>query len=462
MKLTQLSQKIILLGGDIILLFLSLFLALWTRYRASFNIEIYKEHINLFALLFAGWIIVFYLFDLYAILKIKNKYFIIYTLLWAISVNIILSIIFFYALSFLTEKTPKTILLLIGLFSFLIIGFWRYFYSQYFLQFKKLTQRTAIAGINSQNKNLVAQIITSPQEDFKIIGFINTNEESFTSDIENFPPILGSWRDLKNIIKKHTIEKIVFSFDPKENEEAIKNIADAIGAGIKVMEMPIFYELATEKIPVEYINQLWFIHNLEEADKKTLEKIQYLIDGIISFIGIIITIILTPPIALAIFLTSPGPIFYRQVRVGKNEKKFYLYKFRTMIPDAESITGPVWAKDDDPRITQIGRFLRKTRLDELPQFYNVFRGELSIVGPRPERPEFVKKLKEKIPLYYKRHIVKPGMTGWAQINYRYGASIEDSLKKLEYDLYYLKNRSLFLYFKIFLRTIRIVAGFMGK
>jgi exopolysaccharide biosynthesis polyprenyl glycosylphosphotransferase len=162
-----------------------------------------------------------------------------------------------------------------------------------------------------------------------------------------------------------------------------------------------------------------------------------------------------PLIALAVRLDSPGPVFFRQERVGKGEQPFTLIKFRTMRNDAEK-NGAVWACKDDPRVTKVGHILRKTRLDEIPQLFNVLKGDMSFVGPRPERPEFVETLKEKIPYYSKRHFVKPGVTGWAQVRYPYGASVEDSLEKLRYDLYYIKNFSIFLDILIILETIKVV------
>jgi exopolysaccharide biosynthesis polyprenyl glycosylphosphotransferase len=161
-------------------------------------------------------------------------------------------------------------------------------------------------------------------------------------------------------------------------------------------------------------------------------------------------------VAIAIKLESPGPVFYSQERVGRYNKPFHIYKFRSMITDAEQANRPVWAQKNDSRITRVGQFIRKTRLDELPQLWNILKGEMSFVGPRPERPVFVKDLEEKIPFYSQRHIVKPGLTGWAQIRYEYGASIEDALKKLEYDLYYVKNMSIFLDIMTIMETVHVV------
>jgi exopolysaccharide biosynthesis polyprenyl glycosylphosphotransferase len=179
-------------------------------------------------------------------------------------------------------------------------------------------------------------------------------------------------------------------------------------------------------------------------------------DIFFSTVAIIFALPLIPLIALIIKIDSSGPIFFRQVRLGVKEKTFVLYKFRTMMLDAENGTGAIWAQKDDPRITTFGRFLRKTRLDEIPQLYNVLKGEMSFIGPRPERPEFVQKLKEIIPYYSERHIVKPGLTGWAQVKYPYGSSVNDAIEKLRYDLFYIKNFSLFLDLLIIIETVKVV------
>jgi lipopolysaccharide/colanic/teichoic acid biosynthesis glycosyltransferase len=175
-----------------------------------------------------------------------------------------------------------------------------------------------------------------------------------------------------------------------------------------------------------------------------------------AVIGLCFSAPLIPLVALAVKLDSNGPVFFEQLRIGAKEKKFMLYKFRTMREDAESKTGEVWAQKDDPRVTRVGKYLRKFRLDEIPQMYNVLKGDMSFIGPRPERPEFVKKLKEAIPYYSERHCVKPGLTGWAQIKYPYGASVEDSAEKLRYDLYYIKNTSIPLDLLIMLETAKVI------
>jgi exopolysaccharide biosynthesis polyprenyl glycosylphosphotransferase len=189
---------------------------------------------------------------------------------------------------------------------------------------------------------------------------------------------------------------------------------------------------------------------------KILRVIKRVLDTGLALVVLILTLPLFILVAIAVRLESPGPVFYSQERVGRYNKTFHIYKFRSMVTDAEKSNSPVWAQKNDSRITRVGQFIRKTRLDELPQLWNILKGEMSFVGPRPERPVFVKELEEKIPFYSQRHIVKPGLTGWAQIRYEYGASIEDALKKLEYDLYYVKNMSIFLDIMTIMETVHVV------
>jgi sugar transferase (PEP-CTERM system associated) len=231
--------------------------------------------------------------------------------------------------------------------------------------------------------------------------------------------------------------------------------------GIEVLDAMTFYERVTGKLMIENINPSWFIFSDGFRLTPFMRVSKRLVDVVLALFGLIIAAPFLPLIALAVRLESPGPILFRQLRVGEGERYFHLYKFRSMRQDAEKDTGAVWASKNDPRVTRLGRFMRKTRIDEIPQLFNVLKGEMSFVGPRPERPEFVEGLTEMIPYYSNRHCVKPGVTGWAQVRYSYGASAEDALEKLRYDLYYIKNYSLLLDIYIFFATFRVVLGARG-
>lgn len=245
------------------------------------------------------------------------------------------------------------------------------------------------------------------------------------------------------------------------SEQTIRELMDMRLKGVYVYSIADFCEQFWQKIPPAYVRDDWFaftsgfniLHNRIKA------KLKQAIDIVLAAILIVISLPITIPVAIAIKLTSPGPIFYSQVRTGLNGKKFRVHKFRSMYQNAEA-KGIQWAKEKDPRITKVGSFIRLTRIDELPQLWNVFKGEMSLVGPRPERPEFDLQLREQIPYYDVRYLVKPGITGWAQVCYPYGASVEDAYQKVAYDLYYIKNYSLFLDLAIALKTLRVVV--LGK
>jgi exopolysaccharide biosynthesis polyprenyl glycosylphosphotransferase len=245
------------------------------------------------------------------------------------------------------------------------------------------------------------------------------------------------------------------------SEQMVRELMDMRLKGVYVYSIVDFCEQFWQKIPPAYVQDDWFaftsgfniLHNRIKA------KLKHIIDIVVATVMIMVSLPITLPIAIAIKLSSPGPIFYSQVRTGLNGKKFRVYKFRSMYRNAES-KGIQWAKEKDPRVTKVGSFIRLTRIDELPQLWNVFKGEMSLVGPRPERPEFDLQLREQIPYYDVRYLVKPGITGWAQVCYPYGASVEDAYQKVAYDLYYIKNYSLLMDFAIAVKTLRVVV--MGK
>jgi len=261
---------------------------------------------------------------------------------------------------------------------------------------------------------------------------------------------------LLEMVKREKADKIVVSLSERRGSFPLNDVLSCKMSGIEVVDANSFYEQVMGKLLLENINPSWFIFSDGFRITPGLLLGKRISDVLFSVVGLIICSPIIPFIALAIKISSPGPIFFKQVRVGEREKPFVLYKFRTMGQDAEKKSGAVWAQKDDPRVTKVGKFLRVSRLDEIPQMFNVLRGDMSFVGPRPERPEFVEKLKELIPYYSKRHFVKPGITGWAQVKYQYGASVDDAIEKLRYDLYYIKNLSLALEMLIVLETIKVV------
>jgi len=275
-------------------------------------------------------------------------------------------------------------------------------------------------------------------------------------DLEVPAPVLGDLKILREIAQEHQVHRVVLGLDLGPAPPELPPVLARIQRSRIVEDVGTLYENVLGRVSLERIEaqQLLAHSGLEPERWKT--TVQWLFSSAVAAAGLIVAAPAMAVVAILVRLTSEGPILFRQTRVGQHGATFTLYKFRSMYVDAEARTGAVWATENDPRVTPLGRWLRRLRLDEMPQLYNVLRGDMSMVGPRPERPEFVEMLVEKIPCYAQRHTVKPGVTGWAQVNYKYGNSIEDTATKLEYDLYYIKHMSLTLDLMIMFHTIKIM------
>ncbi len=266
---------------------------------------------------------------------------------------------------------------------------------------------------------------------------------------------------IKSLIEEKNIDLVIVEPSILQNKELVRMFYQVLPLGVTIINFPEFYESITGKIPISVINETWFLENLAEIHKRSFEIVKRLLDIILGIIVGIPALLLSPFIAILIKLDSGGPIFYFQDRVGKNGKIFKFIKFRSMIQNADQLDG-IKGTGDDARHTKIGRILRKTYLDELPQIINVLRGEMSFVGPRPERPHYVEILRQQIPFYEIRLLVRPGITGWAQINMENDASVEDAPQKLQHDLYYIKNRSIIMDLAVALRTASIIIRREGR
>ncbi len=290
---------------------------------------------------------------------------------------------------------------------------------------------------------------------YEILGYVD-DRPAHDVALNNGFRVLGKSQELMNIVVANQASTIVVALTERRGTFPMQAIMDCKLQGIRVEDWPTFYEKLTGKIVVQNLRPSWLVFSEGFNRNRVTRFVKRLVDLTLSvlFIGLGWPIFLS--VALAIKLDSPGPALLRQERVGGQGRPFTLLKFRTMVEDAEAHTGPVWTATEDARITRVGRWLRKTRLDEFPQIFNVLKGEMSFIGPRPERPHFVAELQERIPYYAQRHVIKPGITGWAQVRYPYGATIEDAQEKLQYDLYYVKNMSIFLDMLILLSSIQVV------
>jgi sugar transferase (PEP-CTERM system associated) len=338
-------------------------------------------------------------------------------------------------------------LIIFGVFQFLC-----HFGYRLCVKFSGFARRVLILGVGPLAEH-VGEVIPSTDDNYVLSGYVNcANEQSHVPEGE----ILISHDGIYETVRREKADAVVVSLSERRGVFPLRDMMACKLSGIEVFDAPSFYEHMTGKLLLENITPSWFIFSEGFRISPWGRGIKRVVDVVCAAAGILITLPLFPFIALAIKLDSPGPVFFKQTRVGEKERNFILYKFRTMRSDAECATGAVWAQEHDPRVTRVGEFFRKSRLDEIPQLFNVLIGNMSLVGPRPERPEFVEKLKEIIPYYSERHFVKPGVTGWAQVSYRYGASVEDAMEKLRYDLYYIKKYSLVFDLVIILETLKVV------
>ena len=334
----------------------------------------------------------------------------------------------------------------------LCIALWRFYYV-HILEKKMFTVPILLIGTGNMAQAITMEIFSRMDSGYKITVFVGRKKPDFS--YPKNAQYLDDYTGILETIHNNKIEKIVVALDDRRGQTPIKELINCKLAGIKIIPGLEFYEELTGKILVNNVNPDWLIYSEGFKKSKITLLTRRVMDFSVSLVGLILSLPITVISAIIIKLESRGSIFYSQERVGQAGKTFQIYKFRSMCCDAES-NGPVWAEKNDCRITRFGAFIRKTRIDEIPQLWNILKGEMSFVGPRPERPFFVEQLKKKLPYYSLRHNVKPGLTGWAQISYPYGASEEDALRKLEYDLYYIKNLCFRMDVLIAIQTIKII------
>jgi len=336
--------------------------------------------------------------------------------------------------------------------SFTGLLFSRYIY-MHIVDLKRLKKRTLVLGAG-ERAEMVRACGAANSNDVEFVSFLRINSsENKIKTAKNFKDI----KSLKEYIKKYAVQEIVIAIEERRRALPIDDLLDCKMEGCNIIEATTFIERQSGAVSLNNLNPSWMIFSDGFDGGGDFDLIlKRVFDVTASLLLLILSLPVLMITAMLVKITSKGPVFYRQERVGMNGETFNVLKFRSMTTDAEADGVPKWAAKNDVRITSLGRIIRATRIDEIPQIFNVLSGAMSFVGPRPERPFFVNKLEEKIPFYGERHRVKPGITGWAQLNYPYGASEEDTKRKLEYDLYYIKNYSLFLDFLILIQTVRVV------
>jgi sugar transferase (PEP-CTERM system associated) len=400
------------------------------------------------ALVVASIILGLHFIDLYTRIQVKSRMRLLMDLNQVIGIALLTQGLIAYASPQL--KLGRGTMLLGTLMSFIVLFVWRIFYARFVVSAPG--ERILFLGANQIVEEIAEHIAGHPELGLSIVGYL-TNGVAPGTQLKG-GTALGLITDVRKVATEIQPSRIVVGMTERRDKMPVPDLLELRFAGFAIEEAGSTFEAVCGRISTKELRPSQLIFTGELGPRRASLFIQDVLNFLVSIVGAIVTLPVMLLVALAVKLTSRGPILYKQSRVGKNGAIFLVYKFRSMRVDAEAETGAVWASKDDPRTTPVGKFLRSLRLDELPQFFNVLRGEMSLVGPRPERPEFVKTLSEQIPYYRQRHCVKPGITGWAQINHKYGDTLEDTVTKLEYDFYYIKNISISLDAYIIFHTLK--------
>jgi len=324
-------------------------------------------------------------------------------------------------------------------------------------------RRVLLVGGGKSGKIFLQSFTEIDPKPYFMIGIIDDDLDKQNLEINGFK-VIGIGKELLDIIQSERISDLIVAISGVINGETFQALLDAQELGVEIKRMPVAYEDLNQQVPIRILEADWILRSfVDDTEVSGLYNIgKRIMDFLGGLIGVGVLLLLLPGVALLIFMEDGFPIFYRQERLGQSAKPYKIIKFRTMVKDAESDGQAQWASENDQRVTKIGRFLRKTHLDEFPQFINVLKGEMSLVGPRAERPSLIEKLQNDVPFYRARLLVKPGLTGWAQINYGYPQTVDETIDKLEYDLYYIKNRTILLDLRIILGTPATVFWIKGK
>lgn len=394
-----------------------------------------------------------YFNDLYEFKPSENKIDVASRLVQAIGVTSIILAILYFVWPWLVIGRWLFFASLLVLIAFLVS--WRLLYSVV-IRRKLFTEKALMVGDGELCNDILREVAATRNLSYDIKAIVGSGNRFSAGAVDERPHIKGNFDNICDLAEEEKLDSIIVAFDEKRGVFPFKQLLECKVRGMNVIDGESFYERITGKLLVERINPSWLIFSDGFRKSRLVKLNKRIVDLVASAVLLVIFSPIILVTALAIKLDAPGFILFSQKRVGEFGKIFRIYKFRSMQTGAEKDTGPVWAVKNDPRVTRVGKVIRKARFDEIPQLWNVFKGDMSFVGPRPERPYFVEQLKEKIPYYSERFSVKPGVTGWAQLKYPYGASEEDALEKLKYELYYIKNMSLLMDLVIIFHTVKIV------
>jgi sugar transferase (PEP-CTERM system associated) len=394
----------------------------------------------------------FYLYDLYDFVVMHDRRELVLRLIQALGLAwVALAIVFYMLPQLMLGRGISLIALPLALA--LMVG-WRVSI-HWLLGHPLVGERILIVGSGAAAVEIAREVLDRRDAGYRIVGFVDNDPALVGKSIIN-PSVIGVTTDMAAIVKRENIDRIIVAQGERRGQFPTQQLLDlSLGGNVAIEEGASFYERTTGRVHLNMMRPSWLIFSGRGRQARLSGVARTLLHRGVALLGALVSLPIALLTALLIRLESPGPALYRQERVGKNGRPFTIMKFRSMRSDAER-DGPVWAQGGDARVTRVGRVIRKIRVDEIPQFWNILKGEMNFVGPRPERPHFVSQLAEEIPFYEQRHLIPPGLTGWAQIKYPYGASIEDARQKLQYDLYYIKNQSLVLDAVIIFETVKTI------
>ena len=448
------ARTILLLVVEAMLIFGGLVIAVYVRMGVSDaeDILINRHGFYKAALATLFCLASFYLFDLYDFVVMRDRRELVLRMLQALGLAWIALALMFYALPQVMIGRGVTLISL-PLALLLMVG-WR-LSIHWFLGHPELGERILIVGSGEFAVEIAKETLQRKDAGYRVVGFVDNDPALVGKSLIN-PKVIGLTSELAALVRRENIDRLVVAINDRRGQFPTQELLQlSLSGDVTIEESASFYERLTGRVLLDMIRPSWLIFSSRGRRARINEIARSTIHRLIALVGAILSLPIALFTAIVIKLESRGPILYKQERVGKNGRPFRLMKFRSMRTDAEK-DGPVWAKTDDERMTRVGRIIRKIRVDEIPQFWNILRGDMNFVGPRPERPHFVAQLAQEIPYYEQRHLIAPGLTGWAQINYPYGASIEDAKQKLQYDLYYMKNQNVALDATIMFETIKTI------
>ncbi len=442
--------KIFLLLGDVCITQIALFLTLFLRNRNLLLLGQFNTFSYNFIILYFFWILILFILNLYDLYFLKKPTDFFLNLIIFSIVATFSGVTYFY---FRPELglTPKTILILNVLVFDVLFSLWRYACNVFF-HIKRIREKVAIVGFQNNLEGSMSQI----KKNYDIVAIFSPSlpDNNNQSVLPNSTDIIYNIDDFKKIVIEKKVTSIIFALDFYSNKDLVQKIFSHLPLTLNYIDFNDLYEFMYKKVSLEHLNEIWFLENISKSENKLEEIIKRCFDIFFSLFGLLLYVILLPIISLAINIDSKGGPFYTQKRVGKNGKVFTIRKFRTMKKD-EDQDKKIWREKSKDTITRVGKTLRRIHLDELPQAWSIFKGDLSFVGPRPEWIELSKIFEKEIPFYKQRYLVKPGIIGWAQINFPASHSVEEVKEKFQYDLYYIKNRSLLLDLEIIFKAIKL-------